>query len=140
MYRKHPTKGRPIVYKTWLSLWLDARQVTAEGFARAVCYSLMSVHRWRRGGPMGEHAAQLIRARWEDAPINRRGGRVIPISAPLPINARTPLLYRFLMKKAGIIGEAKIAPIALAQARGLGFGSKAKEVPIPGGEVDPNGV
>jgi hypothetical protein len=139
-YKKIRGIGPEINYKTWLALWIDMKGWSVDTFARILCYSHVSVQKWRKGR-IGPHAAQLIRARWPDAPVHRLGGHVPRINEPLPINARTPDLYRFMFKKMGLIGEKAICPVTLERARGIYVGkSKPKEIPMTGGEVDPDGV
>lgn len=140
MYRKSRTRGRPIKFKTWLGLWMDMKGFTIEAMARMMYFGEMSIKRWRAGNAIGRHAAQLMRSRWPDAPVALRGGHVPRLDEPLPINARTPDLYRYLFKKMGVIGEKEIAPIALERARGIVFGLKPEKVSIPSGEVNPEGV
>ncbi len=130
-----------MTYRTWFALWMDMEQISIQMFARMSCYSDMSVKRWRGGSVMGRHAAQLIRARWPEAPLDRRGGRIPLISEFLPICARTPKLYKFMFKKLGMVSESTpVWSVALEKARGIKVGSKAEQVAVPSGEVDPDGV
>lgn len=125
-YLKRRNIGRPVSYKTWFGLWMDMRCFSIDGFGRAVLYSAMAIKRWRAGGAMGRHAAQLIRARYPEAPILLLGGRVPSLKDTLPINARTPEIYRFLMRKMNVIDEGKVASKTLDQARGITMSLKPK--------------
>lgn len=140
--RKSLTMGRPTTYITWLSLWMDMRRFSVDNFSRMLCYSEMAVYNWRAGKVMGRHAAQLIRARWPDAPIHLRGGHVSKIHEPLPTSARTPEMYRFLFRKMKYIDPATVVwSVALERARGIVLGeSKPKEIPVPGSQVNPDGI
>lgn len=140
-YRKHVSMGRPIHYATWLALWMDMNHFSINGFARLLCYSDMAIKNWRMGRSISHHAALLIRSRWPDAPVPMRGGLVPKINNSLPVYARTPRLYKFLLKKMGMIRETIIPwPVAVEKARGIIIESQPKQIPMSSGEVNPDGV
>ena len=113
--------GRRTVYHTWFALWMDVRGLTIHRLMNLLQVAPSSIVKWRKGRPMRRHMATLIRALYPEAPINRGGGPVPRLQDRLPIHARTPQLYRFLMKRLGFIQKTEtpeqIWPVALEEAR-----------------------
>ena len=104
--------------KTWFSMWMILKNFTNPELAVILMTSRMVISRWRTGGPMGRHFASLLRALYPECPISAHGGRPPTINEPIPVNARTPALYRQLLKTTGLINPSQtVWAVALEEAR-----------------------
>lgn len=139
MKTRHGNGNQPRVV-TWLGLWLLMRRYTYKRFAKICICSENAVERWaihRRG--MSVRSARIMRALFPDCPISIRGGMVPLLSEPLPYNARTVKLYRFLLAFVGQRSHAspsRLWPLALEKAR-LGDRSEPSEGAGPAGQPNP---
>lgn len=118
------SSGKLVEPRTWFTLWMETCRFTSHGLARRLCYGRNSIMRWRRGESIGPHAAMLLRSRWPDCPVHLRGGKVPMLNETLPVNARTPRIYKRLFKKMGMTQEKTTSgPVALERARGIVVGT-----------------
>ena len=122
------TKGRPVVFRTWLAVWMELKKMTIPEFARVLMVGTASVERWRSGKGMGRHNSMLTKAFFPDCPINALGGNPPRLNEPLPSCARSVDMYKFIFKLGGVIDDLA-HPAALAKARGVGEYHRLKVEP-----------
>lgn len=118
MHKKTPGVGRPAKFVTWFSLWMEMKGYSLKTMAELTCYSITTIENWRRGESLSRHSAQIMRARWEDCPVHRYGGPSPFLREKLPVNSRTPEMYRMLLKVSEIAGYT-FQPVDIARARGI---------------------
>lgn len=113
--------GRQPIYKTWFAMWIDMRGFTIPRFARVMLVSPNTIAKWRNGASMTRRNAIMMRSLFPDAPVHALGGPVIHMTEPLPINARSKRMYRFIFRQFDLIETeqmpTEVWPKAVEEAR-----------------------
>ena len=117
--RKGRRFGRPVVFRTWFGVWCEMKGLGIAEMARILMVGPASVERWRAGRPINRHMARLVKAFFPDAPIHGYGGPVALLRDPLPVQARSVEMYKFIFRMGGLISDLA-HPDALARARNIG--------------------
>lgn len=109
--RKDSGAGRPMTIKVWFALWLKMKGYTIQYFAKITCLSEQTIQYWMEGKRgLYRRNAFLLRAMFPDIPIHAYGGAMPKLSDPLPGNARTADLYRYMLRNMDLFKHAAEPP------------------------------